>query len=105
LSVTHLPQIAGMASRHFLVEKEVVGDRTLVQVRALSDEERIPELARMLGGKEETAARHARELLAAAGHSDRRSTIVTERSSARLAPTDPAAPAAVAAPTGRRRRA
>lgn len=64
LCVTHLPQIAGMAARHFQVEKRVVGERTLVEVRALEEGERVEELARMLGGKEETAARHARELLA-----------------------------------------
>ncbi len=75
LCVTHLPQIAGMASRHFQVQKQVVDDRTVVEVRVLDDAERINELARMLGGREETAARHARELLAggsggqAMGHS------------------------------------
>src|SRR5919197_210237 len=35
LCVTHLPQIAAMASQHFQVEKQVVGDRTQVEVRAL----------------------------------------------------------------------
>jgi DNA repair protein RecN (Recombination protein N) len=64
LCVTHLPQIAGMASRHFRVQKQVAGERTLVEVTALEEGDRVPELARMLGGKEETAARHARELLA-----------------------------------------
>ena len=64
LCVTHLPQIAGMASRHFQVRKRVAGERTWVEVRALEDAERVEELAQMLGGKEETAARHARELLA-----------------------------------------
>ena len=64
LCVTHLPQIAGMASRHFRVLKQVVEERTFVEVTALEDGDRVLELARMLGGKEETAARHARELLA-----------------------------------------
>jgi DNA repair protein RecN (Recombination protein N) len=63
LCVTHLPQIAGMAARHFEVQKRVADERTWVEVRALEDAERVNELARMLGGKEETAARHARELL------------------------------------------
>jgi DNA repair protein RecN (Recombination protein N) len=64
LCVTHLPQIAGMAACHFEVQKRVAAERTWVEVRALEDAERVNELARMLGGKEETAARHARELLA-----------------------------------------
>jgi DNA repair protein RecN (Recombination protein N) len=63
LCVTHLPQIAGMAAHHFRVVKQIIEDRTLVSVHVLADEDRIEELARMLGGKEETAARHARELL------------------------------------------
>lgn len=65
LCVTHLPQIAGMASRHLWVRKSVVTDRTLVEVSALEGEARVGELARMLGGSEATAAQHARELLAA----------------------------------------
>ena len=65
LCVTHLPQIASMADRHFRVRKEVVGDRTVVDVTPLEGEARVGELARMLGGSEATAAQHARELLAA----------------------------------------
>jgi DNA repair protein RecN (Recombination protein N) len=64
LCVTHLPQIAGFASRHFQVRKRIAGDRTWVEVSAVEETDRVNELARMLGGKEETAARHARELLA-----------------------------------------
>jgi DNA repair protein RecN (Recombination protein N) len=71
LCVTHLPQIAGMARRHFQVRKQVAGDRTWVEARALEETERVDELARMLGGKEETAARHARGLLAVAGEGKR----------------------------------
>ncbi len=67
LCVTHLPQIASMADRHFQVRKQVVGERTVVEVRPLEGEARVGELARMLGGSEATAAQHARELLAAAG--------------------------------------
>jgi DNA repair protein RecN (Recombination protein N) len=63
LCVTHLPQIAGLASAHYMVEKEIVGDRTRVAVRRLETEERIQELARMLGGSPATAEQHARELL------------------------------------------
>ncbi|HEU4754969.1 MAG TPA: DNA repair protein RecN, partial [Armatimonadota bacterium] len=64
LCVTHLPQIASMAGRHFQVQKDVVGERTVVEVRPLAGEARVGELARMLGGSEATAAQHARELLA-----------------------------------------
>lgn len=67
LCVTHLPQIASMADRHFRVRKEVSGDRTVVDVSPLDGESRVGELARMLGGSEATAAQHARELLAASG--------------------------------------
>jgi DNA repair protein RecN (Recombination protein N) len=67
LCVTHLPQIAGMATRHIHIEKRVDEGRTLVEARLLEDTERIEELARMLGGKAETAAQHARELLAVGG--------------------------------------
>ena len=65
LCVTHLPQIASMASRHVQVRKTVVSDRTVVDVSPLDGEARVGELARMLGGSEATAAQHARELLAA----------------------------------------
>lgn len=63
--VTHLPQIAGFASRHLHVSKEIEGKRTLVRVRHLDEAARIEELARMLAGDTVTDAtrRHARELL------------------------------------------
>jgi len=66
LCVTHLPQIACMAGRHLEVRKDVVGDRTVVDVTPLEGETRVGELARMLGGSEATAVQHARELLASA---------------------------------------
>jgi DNA repair protein RecN (Recombination protein N) len=66
LCVTHLPQIACMANRHFHVGKSVDGGRTRVGVAAIEGETRVGELARMLGGSEATAVQHARQLLAAA---------------------------------------
>ncbi|MCI5165696.1 MAG: DNA repair protein RecN, partial [Candidatus Electrothrix sp. GM3_4] len=48
--ITHLPQIAAYADAHFLVEKQVDANRTFTTIRALSHDERIRELARMLGG-------------------------------------------------------
>lgn len=68
ICVTHLPQIASMAQRHFYIEKRVEADRTHVAVDALMMKERVDELARMLGGAEvtETTRKHAREMLAMA---------------------------------------
>jgi DNA repair protein RecN (Recombination protein N) len=51
ITITHLPQIASRAERHFRVEK-VPGDPTHTRIEALSDEERREELERMLGGRE-----------------------------------------------------
>ena len=64
ICITHLPQIARFADRHFLVEKDVVGERTLITAKPLSDAERVTEIARMHGGNEtEVGLAHARELL------------------------------------------
>lgn len=51
LCITHLPQIAAYAQTHFLVEKGVKNGRTITSIRLLSAEERVQEIARMLGGK------------------------------------------------------
>jgi DNA repair protein RecN (Recombination protein N) len=51
LTITHLPQIASLAARHFRVEK-VPGDPTHTRIEPLADEERADELRRMLGGRE-----------------------------------------------------
>ncbi len=50
LCITHLPQVAAYADRHFRVEKRLVEERTQSVVRPLSEVERKEELARMLGG-------------------------------------------------------
>lgn len=64
ICITHLPQIARFADRHFLVEKEVVNERTLITAKPLTESERVTEIARMHGGKEtEVGLAHARELL------------------------------------------
>ncbi len=52
--ITHLPQIAAMADRHFLIEKQVEGGATVSRISLLSREGSIRELARMLGGTEIT---------------------------------------------------
>jgi DNA repair protein RecN (Recombination protein N) len=51
LTITHLPQIASLAARHFRVEK-VPGDPTHTRIEPLADEDRADELRRMLGGRE-----------------------------------------------------
>ncbi len=51
ITITHLPQIAALADRHFVVEK-VPGDPTHTRIAQLADEERKAELERMLGGQE-----------------------------------------------------
>jgi DNA repair protein RecN (Recombination protein N) len=51
VTITHLPQIASRAERHFSVEK-VPGDPTHTRIRELADEERRQEIERMLGGRE-----------------------------------------------------
>ena len=56
LCITHLPQIAAMEERHFLIEKSVEGERTQTHIRPLSEEESTAELARMMGGEEITQA-------------------------------------------------
>ena len=64
ICITHLPQIARFADRHFLVEKDVVGESTLISAKSLTEADRVTEIARMHGGQEtEVGLAHARELL------------------------------------------
>lgn len=66
IAITHFPQVASLAAHHFVVTKEVEANRTKSSIREIGGEERIEELARMLGGKRESAREHARSLLLAA---------------------------------------
>jgi DNA repair protein RecN (Recombination protein N) len=68
LCVTHLPQVASLAAQHFRIAKVSDGNATRTSVQTLSDDERIEELARMLGGVEITkkTLEHAAEMLAGA---------------------------------------
>ncbi len=71
LCVTHLPQTACRATEHALLEKRVANGRTSTRIRTLSAEERVEELAKMMGGERvtDTTRRQAREMLdAAASH-------------------------------------
>ncbi|MFO0201558.1 MAG: DNA repair protein RecN, partial [Alphaproteobacteria bacterium] len=65
ICITHLPQVASLSDRHFLVNKEV-GERAITVVKQLSDEEKVDEIARMLAGYTITDASRAsaRELIA-----------------------------------------
>jgi DNA repair protein RecN (Recombination protein N) len=65
LCVTHLPQVAAAAHGHWTVVKSSARGRIAVQAMRLGRAQRIDELARMLGGSETTARRHAAELLEA----------------------------------------
>ncbi|WP_379128841.1 DNA repair protein RecN [Paenibacillus sp. sgz500958] len=64
-SITHLPQVACMADHQYLIRKKVEAGRTMTEVESLSDEGRVMELARMLGGVEitEKTLHHAQEML------------------------------------------
>ncbi|MEP6974010.1 MAG: DNA repair protein RecN [Spartobacteria bacterium] len=63
LCITHLPQVAGAAETHFVVTKEVAGGRTFSELREVKGKPRQEEIARMLGGRSESALRHAASLL------------------------------------------
>lgn len=67
ICITHLPQVAALGKQHYRVEKDQSGDRAAVSIKKLDTEgeERVSELARMLGDRQAAAAiSHARELLA-----------------------------------------
>jgi DNA repair protein RecN (Recombination protein N) len=65
LVITHLPQVAALGSHHLRVSKSLVNEKTLSTIAVLNEEERIQEVARMLGGIEitETTLKHAKEML------------------------------------------
>jgi len=68
LCITHLPQIASLADRHFSIAKDQAADPTRATVVQLQEPEVVSELVRMLGAdsRDTTARRHARELRRAA---------------------------------------
>jgi DNA repair protein RecN (Recombination protein N) len=67
LAVTHLPQVAACADHHMLVSKQLQGKQTLSTVAAVHGEQRVGEIARMLGGEKlsSTTLAHAKEMLQA----------------------------------------
>ena len=65
LVITHLPQVAALGTHHLRVSKALVNEQTLSSIAKLDADERVQELARMLGGVEitETTLQHAKEML------------------------------------------
>lgn len=65
LCITHLPQIASLAKSHYQVSKEEKVGRTITSVARLDQQQRVDELARMLGGSKitETTLKHAKEMI------------------------------------------
>lgn len=68
ICITHLAQIAAMADTHFMIEKNVIQERTVTNIRKMKEEESLGELARLLGSGEMTEAvlGNAREIREAA---------------------------------------
>ncbi|WP_313070956.1 DNA repair protein RecN [Melaminivora sp.] len=73
LAVTHLPQVAACADHHLVVAKRKGAQQTTSSVAPARGEERVAELARMLGGQQQSATTlaHAREMLEGAALADR----------------------------------
>ena len=67
IAITHLPQVASLASTHFRIEKLSDHTPALARVDQVDGEELVAEITRMLGAEraDDAASRHARELLAA----------------------------------------
>jgi len=65
IAISHLPQIAAKGKQHFKVYKQVLENETLTSIKLLNNNERIDELAKMLGGKKitDSAILHAKSLL------------------------------------------
>jgi DNA repair protein RecN (Recombination protein N) len=63
ICITHLPPVAAAASAHYVVSKRAEAGRTVSEITLLAEEERVTEIARMLGGQSDAARRHAAELL------------------------------------------
>ncbi len=72
LCITHLAQIASMADSHYLIEKNVDGERAFTKVTQLEENERVRELARIIGGVKVTdlTLKSAREMLNMAHHGE-----------------------------------
>lgn len=71
IAITHLPQIAGKGHSHYYVYKNVENGKTQTYIRALNNDERIVEIAKMIGGEKPSAVamENAKELLGPVTHS------------------------------------
>lgn len=65
LCITHLPQVAALARAQFVVSKKYEGQRTTSELNVADGQQRVEEIARMLGGKSDSALAHAQTLLKA----------------------------------------
>ena len=63
LCITHLAPVAAAAQTHYVVSKSVIDGRTESNIQKIDDQDRVDEIARMLGGKVGAARQHAEELL------------------------------------------
>lgn len=65
LLISHLPQIAALADHHYLIKKNIIDKKTITRVEKLTRDERVTELARLLGGLNltETTLRNANEMI------------------------------------------
>ncbi|MBL3656340.1 DNA repair protein RecN [Fulvivirga sediminis] len=65
ITISHLPQVAAKGSKHYFVFKDNTSDKAISKIKALDEQERISEIAKMIGGDKpsETAFQSARELL------------------------------------------
>jgi DNA repair protein RecN (Recombination protein N) len=102
-AVTHLPQIAARAHHHIVVRKAAKGGVTTSDVALVERDERVDEIARMLGGDAESATsrEHARELIATAAQAPAPRPVAR---AAAGAPTTPAAADSAAKPQRPKRR-
>ncbi|HET9201187.1 MAG TPA: DNA repair protein RecN, partial [Dehalococcoidia bacterium] len=67
ICISHLAQIAAFSDTHLSVTKEIVGERTVARVVELGADERVVEMAQMIGGPSDASVAAARELIASAG--------------------------------------
>jgi DNA repair protein RecN (Recombination protein N) len=65
ISITHLPQIAGLADEHFIVEKRTIDQRVVSSIKHLNENDRVREVAKLMSGENVTEAslNGARELM------------------------------------------
>ncbi|AFS78400.1 DNA repair protein RecN [Gottschalkia acidurici 9a] len=70
ICITHLPQIAVMADTHFLINKELIENKTLTKIKKLNEEEQIDEICRLIGGVSvtEITKKHAKEMIKLSKH-------------------------------------